>query len=46
MVGANRITTLATVREELLGAVRTATSHNRSDGVAPAAVLWTNKEHH
>ena len=34
------------VRESLLDALRSATSHNRSDGVAPAAVLWTDKERH
>jgi hypothetical protein len=42
-----RSTTLAgTVHAALLDAVRSATSHNRSDGVAPAAVLWTDKERH
>ena len=30
----------------LLGAVRSSTSHNRSDRVAPAAVLWTDRERH
>lgn len=35
-----------TVRASLLDALRSATSHNRSDGVAPAAVLWTDKERH
>ncbi|CAN5880965.1 hypothetical protein BH18ACT11_BH18ACT11_27770 [soil metagenome] len=42
-----RSTTLAgTVHAALLDAVRSATSHNRSDGAAPAAVLWTDKERH
>ncbi len=36
----------ATVHAALLDALRSATSHNRSDGVAPAAVLWTDKERH
>src|SRR4051794_16828971 len=36
--------TRATVREELLGALRSASEHNRSDVVPPAAVLWTDRE--
>lgn len=36
----------ATVHTALLDALHSATSHNRSDGVAPAAVLWTDKERH
>ncbi len=36
--------TRTTVREELLGALRSASDHNRSDVVPPAAVLWTDKE--
>jgi len=35
-----------TVHAALLDALRSAVSHNRSDGVAPAAVLWTDKERH
>lgn len=38
--------TVATPYEALLDALRSATSHNRSDGVAPAAVLWTDRERH
>ena len=36
----------ATVYAALLDALRSATSHNRSDGVAPSVVLWTDKERH
>ncbi|MDP9486499.1 MAG: BREX-1 system phosphatase PglZ type B, partial [Actinomycetota bacterium] len=36
--------TSATAHEALLDALRAATDHNRSDGVAPAAVLWTDRE--
>lgn len=36
----------ATVHAALLNTLRSATSHNRSDGVAPDAVLWTDKERH
>ncbi len=39
-------TELATVYGSLLDALRSATGHNRSDGVAPATVLWTDKERH
>ena len=39
-------TGLVTVHAVLLDALRSATSHNRSDGVAPAVVLWTDKERH
>jgi hypothetical protein len=39
-------TRVGTVYAALLDALRSATSHNRSDGVAPAAVLWTDKEGH
>lgn len=38
--------TVATPYEALLDALRSATGHNRSDGVAPAAVLWTDRERH
>lgn len=36
--------TRTTVREELLGALRSTSEHNRSDVVLPAAVLWTDRE--
>jgi len=36
----------ATVHAALLDALRSATSHNRSDGVPPTAVLWTDRERH
>ncbi len=41
-----KVTESATVREELVGALRSASEHNRSDVVAPAAVLWTDKGRH
>ena len=37
-------TRVGTVYAALLDALRSATSHNRSDGVAPSVVLWTDKE--
>ena len=36
----------ATVRAAVLDALRSAKSHNHSDGVAPATILWTDKERH
>jgi len=40
-------TVSATVHEALHDALRSATSHNRSDGVPPpAAVLWMDRERH
>ena len=38
------ITQANSVHAALLEAILSATSHNRSDGVAPAAVLWTDRE--
>lgn len=32
------------MREELLGVLRSASEHNRSDAVPPAVVLWTDRE--
>lgn len=37
-------TSPATVHDALLKALRAASDHNRSDVVAPAAILWTDKE--
>jgi hypothetical protein len=34
----------ATVYEDLLDALRSTASHNRSDVVAPVTILWTDKE--
>lgn len=41
-----KVTAGATVCEELIGALRSASEHNRSDVVEPAAVLWTDKGRH
>ncbi|MDQ3509314.1 MAG: BREX-1 system phosphatase PglZ type B [Actinomycetota bacterium] len=35
-----------TVRDALLAALKNAARHNRSDAVAPAAVLWVDRERH
>lgn len=46
MEDAGSLSAPATSYEALLDALRSAASHNRSDGVAPAAVLWTDRERH
>lgn len=42
----SKVSVEATVRETLLGSLRSASRHNRSDVVAPAVVLWPDKGRH